>query len=216
MVTWPGWGLALVVGSVTNSGSRIACENLHPNQTATNRIASRRVKPSHKHSKTVCKFLGTYSKCEVFFCLKYLITICFNTLTPVYASVNRTTLIEIMACHLSGTKPLSEPILDYCQLNPWEKFESKHCNFHSRKCDWKCRLQNVSILSRCQCVDFIAYHFLTLQDPVLCIRVLIARFMGPTCRPQMGPMLAPWTLLSEGVLIHVPCYLKIKASGPFY
>ena len=26
---------------------------------------------------------------------------------------------------------------------------------------------------------------------------LIARFMGPTCcRPQMGPMFAPWTLLS--------------------
>ena len=24
---------------------------------------------------------------------------------------------------------------------------------------------------------------------------LIARFLGPTCRPQMGPMLAPWTLL---------------------
>ena len=43
----------------------------------------------------------------------------------------------------------------------------------------------------------------------------IARFMGPTwgppgsCRPQMGPMLAPWTLLSgqgyftvTGVIIH--------------
>ena len=35
----------------------------------------------------------------------------------------------------------------------------------------------------------------------------IARFMGPTwgphgpCRPQMGPMLAPWTLLS-GMTIH--------------
>ena len=35
----------------------------------------------------------------------------------------------------------------------------------------------------------------------------IARFMGPTrgspgsCRPQMGPMLAPWTLLS-GMILH--------------
>ena len=34
----------------------------------------------------------------------------------------------------------------------------------------------------------------------------IAKFMGPTwgppgsCRPQMGPMLAPWTLLSGGRL----------------
>ena len=23
-------------------------------------------------------------------------------------------------CHLFGTKPLSEPILEYCQLAPWE------------------------------------------------------------------------------------------------
>ena len=29
------------------------------------------------------------------------------------------------------------------------------------------------------------------------IKTHIAKFMGPTsCRPQMGPMLAPWTLLS--------------------
>ena len=39
----------------------------------------------------------------------------------------------------------------------------------------------------------------------------IARFMGPTwgppgsCRPQMGPMLAPWTLLSgELTFLHMP------------
>ena len=37
---------------------------------------------------------------------------------------------------------------------------------------------------------------------VCCCTPLIARIMGPTwgppgsCRPQMGPMLAPWTLLS--------------------
>ena len=39
----------------------------------------------------------------------------------------------------------------------------------------------------------------------------IARFMGPTwgpsgsCRPQMGPMLAPWTLLSGLALWHSCC-----------
>ena len=38
------------------------------------------------------------------------------------------------------------------------------------------------------------------------IRAQIARFMGPTwdppgsCRPQMGPMLVPWTLLSGGII----------------
>ena len=50
-----------------------------------------------------------------------------------------------MACHLNGTKPSSEPILEYCKLDPWEeipmKSELKYKNFHSRKCIWKCRLQ---------------------------------------------------------------------------
>ena len=42
------------------------------------------------------------------------------------------------------------------------------------------------------------------------ISPMIARFMGPTwgppgsCLPQMGPMLAPWTLLS-GILHHTSC-----------
>ena len=43
------------------------------------------------------------------------------------------------------------------------------------------------------------------------IRSQIANFMGPTwsppgsCRPQMGPMLTPWTLLSGVVLCFVLC-----------
>ena len=49
-----------------------------------------------------------------------------------------------MACRLFGAKPLPEPMLAYCQLDPWEqvsvKFESEFHNFHSRKCIWKCRL----------------------------------------------------------------------------
>ena len=51
-----------------------------------------------------------------------------------------------MACHLVGAKPLSEPLLPYCQLDPKEhisvKFESKYRTFHSRKCTWKCRLES--------------------------------------------------------------------------
>ena len=37
----------------------------------------------------------------------------------------------------------------------------------------------------------------------------ITRFMGPTwgppgsCRPQMGPMLAPWSLLSGYIMLHI-------------
>ena len=39
-------------------------------------------------------------------------------------------------------KPLSEPMLEYCYLDPWEqtsvKSQSKFIYFHSRKCIWKC------------------------------------------------------------------------------
>ena len=48
-----------------------------------------------------------------------------------------------MACRPYGAKPVSEPMLGYCQLDPWEqisvKFESEFYHFHSRKCIWKCR-----------------------------------------------------------------------------
>ena len=54
------------------------------------------------------------------------------------------TLLQIMACHLFGAKPLSEPMLPYCQLDPKEhisvKLYLKFKSFHSRKCTWKYRL----------------------------------------------------------------------------
>ena len=48
--------------------------------------------------------------------------------------------VQAMAC-LLGAKPLPEPMLTYCQLNPSEKtsgkFESKYKTFHSWKRIWK-------------------------------------------------------------------------------
>ena len=32
----------------------------------------------------------------------------------IYASVNLTSLVQIMACRLFGAKPLSEPMMEYC------------------------------------------------------------------------------------------------------
>ena len=50
-----------------------------------------------------------------------------------------------MACDLLDAKPLSEPILAYCRLNPSEQtsleFSLKFKKFHSKKCIWKCCLQ---------------------------------------------------------------------------
>ena len=54
----------------------------------------------------------------------------------------------MMACCLVGAKPLSEPVLKYCQLDPKEhisiKFYVKFKSFHWKKDISKCCLQNRS------------------------------------------------------------------------
>ena len=61
-------------------------------------------------------------------------------------------LLKIMACRLFGAKPLSKPMLGYCQLDHWEqtsvKFLSKYKTFHSWKSVWKYHLQMAAMLSR--------------------------------------------------------------------
>ena len=56
-------------------------------------------------------------------------------------------LVQIMACRLYGTKPLSEPMTQYCSLDPSEqysvKYQSEYKTFYSQKYIWKCRLGNV-------------------------------------------------------------------------
>ena len=51
-----------------------------------------------------------------------------------------------MTCSLLGAKLLSEPLLGYSELyhkeQNSEKYLSKFKHFHSRKCVWKCRLEN--------------------------------------------------------------------------
>ena len=62
--------------------------------------------------------------CNVFSLLPHLVGIVFiSSLRPSDAYMrqfNMPTLVEIMACRLFGAKPLSEPMLPYCQLDPKE------------------------------------------------------------------------------------------------
>ena len=57
-------------------------------------------------------------------------SILFNSLRPIAAYMHqqtKPTLVQIMACCLFGTKPLSEPMLIYCQLDPkWNINGNKH------------------------------------------------------------------------------------------
>ena len=49
-------------------------------------------------------------------------------------------LVQIVACRLNGSKPLFKPVLTYCQLDPKEHISMKSYlkfkYFHSRKCVW--------------------------------------------------------------------------------
>ena len=74
-----------------------------------------------------------------------------NSLRPSDAYMHPQTtssLVQIMACHLFGAKPLSELMMVYCQLDPKEpismKFYLKIKSFQSTKYMWKCCLQNGS------------------------------------------------------------------------
>ena len=53
-------------------------------------------------------------------------------------------MVQIMACRLFDAKPLTEPMLTYCELKPWEqtsvKLEWKYQTFLSWKYTWKCCL----------------------------------------------------------------------------
>ena len=58
-----------------------------------------------------------------------------------------------MACRLSGTNPLSELMLAYCQMEPWEhifvKFESKYISIEEYDYNVNCKLAAILFLARC-------------------------------------------------------------------
>ena len=77
----------------------------------------------------------------------------FNSLRPSDAymhqfNIHIPTLVQIMACCLLDIKPLFKPMLPYCWLDPKEHISMKSYlkfkSFSSRKCTWKCHLQNGS------------------------------------------------------------------------
>ena len=61
-----------------------------------------------------------------------------------------------MACRLDGAKPLSETMLDYCYLNPYEqtsvKFQSEFKHFIHENALENVVCEIASILSRPQCI----------------------------------------------------------------
>ena len=77
---------------------------------------------------------------------KYVDQACITSAPPSAAYMRQWTgssLVQIMACRLFGVKPLPEPMLPYCELDPWEPISVKfEHHFHSIRCIWKFRLPN--------------------------------------------------------------------------
>ena len=67
-----------------------------------------------------------------------------NSLRPSDAYMRQQTRPSLV--QIFGAKPLSEPMMTYCQLNHKEhismKYYLKFRSFHSRNCIWNCRLWN--------------------------------------------------------------------------
>ena len=56
------------------------------------------------------------------------INICVNSSPPSVPYMRQligSTLVQIKACRLFGAKPLSKPMLEDCQLDPWEQTSVK-------------------------------------------------------------------------------------------
>ena len=94
----------------------------------------------------------------------------------------RPSLVQIMACHLFSVKPLSEPILDYCELDPREhisvKLESKSAIFIKENAFENVGRKVSAILSQLQCVMLIFtgdinYFISTLRQHYISRNLLI-------------------------------------------
>ena len=106
-------------------------------------------------------------------------------------------LVQLMAFLLFGAKPLSEPMLPYCQLDPTEhisvKFYSKFKSFHSRNALEYVISDMAAILSQPQCVE--PYHV----GPRL--------FQTNQVNVMVADALAPW-LHRQVISSHVTDYIR--------
>ena len=91
------------------------------------------------------------------------------------------TFIQVMACRLSSTKPLPEPMLTYCQLNQPEpnlvKFEIKTKIFHGEKRISKYHLNGLDQ----DCSNSSALAMELLQS---CTKQSICKMLTILFRPQ--------------------------------
>ena len=113
-------------------------------------------------------------------------------------------LVQIMACHLVGAMPLSEPMLEYC----WTLKNKLHWNFNRYLCFIIQRntIENVvcemaAILSRERWV--ICTSTLLMLRSESSMKILSIQWL---------PVMTPWLLALTGQ--QQPCYLQSRKTPP--
>ena len=116
----------------------------------------------------------------------------------------KSALIKIMACRLVGAKPLPEPKMTYCQLDPSEQSAvillSKLNHFHWRHYIWKCRLCIPKWWPSCPSLNVTN----TLSTGNICLQCLI-----PCCKHFQK---CECVRQSRHILLTSPEYVKIKPT----
>ena len=87
----------------------------------------------------ISHWMGTHTKWSLHFLYSHANWSTHQSPVDIFISQwTGSSLVKVMACHLCGAKPLSEPIMTYCQLDPWKltlvKFQTKYRSFLPRKC----------------------------------------------------------------------------------
>ena len=121
-----------------------------------------------------------------------------------------------MAWHRAGNKPLTEPVMIQSLMHKCLMF--LFC--FEVVCHW-------FLVEWYDLFNLILHHFTGILSNCMPyyqrsnsewygISVQIAKFMGPTwgppgsSRPQMGPMLAPWTLLSGSWFLRTTTHSQVQ------
>ena len=101
-----------------------------------------------------------------------------------YVSVNKPSLVQIMACHLVGAKLLTEPMLLYCLFQPWWNLKWNSSIFIKENTFENIVCEMAPILFRLQCVN----RFITV--PLKTARTQPSSCIWPTwcCRRQIPAM----------------------------
>ena len=108
-----------------------------------------------------------------------------------------------MACRLFGAKPLSKPMLSYCQLDLWEhtsvKFESKYKPFHSWKCTWICRFGNGEYFVQGEKLRLDHFRYLSIQWDLHTVkRVCLTELGRVSLHFVSSPNLFTWYIFFVG------------------